>query len=158
MRNRDSRTGGPDRRSCEILSNTAGNAAAHYAIDGNLDSSARLDTEVHSGSGIVDAAGLIVTQTSCSPPTMRPGAARASRFRTGSVRSTGHDAASQLIALTYKLGTTTLGTLTYGYDAAGRRTDVGGTWARTSLPETDRDGDVRRGESAAEFRQPDTRV
>jgi YD repeat-containing protein len=33
------------------------------------------------------------------------------------------------------LGSTTLGTLTYTYDAAGNRTSVGGTWARTGLPQ-----------------------
>jgi YD repeat-containing protein len=37
--------------------------------------------------------------------------------------------------LTYKLGATTLGTVSYGYDAAGNRTMVGGTWARTGLPQ-----------------------
>jgi RHS repeat-associated protein len=46
----------------------------------------------------------------------------------------GYDAASQLTDLTYTKGMTTLGTLTYQYDAAGHRTTVGGTWARTGLP------------------------
>ncbi len=46
----------------------------------------------------------------------------------------GYDAASQLKALTYKLGTSVLGTLTYTYDAAGRRTEMSGSWARTLLP------------------------
>src|SRR5262249_46819746 len=32
------------------------------------------------------------------------------------------------------LGATTLGDLAYAYDAAGRRTSVGGSWARTGLP------------------------
>jgi RHS repeat-associated protein len=36
--------------------------------------------------------------------------------------------------LTYKLGGNTLGALTYGYDGNGRRTALGGTWARTGLP------------------------
>jgi RHS repeat-associated protein len=45
-----------------------------------------------------------------------------------------YDDASQLTGLTYKQGTTTLGTLTYSYDLAGNRTAVGGTWARTNLP------------------------
>ena len=39
-----------------------------------------------------------------------------------------------MTGLTYKLGMSTLGTLTYGYDAAAGRTTVGGTYARTSLP------------------------
>jgi RHS repeat-associated protein len=36
--------------------------------------------------------------------------------------------------LTYKVGSTTLGNLTYTYNLAGNRTAVGGTWARTGLP------------------------
>ena len=45
-----------------------------------------------------------------------------------------YDDASQLTGLTYTLGSTTLGTLTYTYDSTGNRTAVGGTWARTNLP------------------------
>jgi YD repeat-containing protein len=45
-----------------------------------------------------------------------------------------YDAASQVTALTYKLGANTLGDLTYTYDAGGNRTVVGGSWARTTLP------------------------
>jgi RHS repeat-associated protein len=44
------------------------------------------------------------------------------------------DAASQLTDLTYKYGGSTLGGLSYTYDAAGRRTAVGGSYARTGLP------------------------
>src|SRR3989441_2589612 len=43
------------------------------------------------------------------------------------------DAASQLTGLTYSLGQTTLGNLTYAYDTAGRRTSAGGSFARTGL-------------------------
>src|SRR4029453_11790715 len=45
-----------------------------------------------------------------------------------------YDAASRLTGLAYRLGTVSLGTLTYAYDAAGNRTVLGGTWARTGLP------------------------
>jgi YD repeat-containing protein len=45
-----------------------------------------------------------------------------------------YDAASRLTGLTYKVGTTTLETLTYSYDTAGDGTAVGGTWARTGQP------------------------
>jgi hypothetical protein len=38
-----------------------------------------------------------------------------------------------LTGLTYTLGMTTLGTLTYGYDANGRRTSMGGTLATVNL-------------------------
>jgi len=47
-----------------------------------------------------------------------------------------YDAGSQLKGITYKLGTTTtLGGLTYDYDTAGRRTTLGGSFARTGLPQ-----------------------
>jgi RHS repeat-associated protein len=46
-----------------------------------------------------------------------------------------YDAAYQLTALTYTKGPTVLGNLTYGYDDAGRRSGVGGTFARTGLPQ-----------------------
>lgn len=45
-----------------------------------------------------------------------------------------YDAASQLTLLTYLRNATTLGTLTYAYDNAGRRVKVGGSYARASLP------------------------
>jgi RHS repeat-associated protein len=45
-----------------------------------------------------------------------------------------YDAASRLTGLTYKHAATTLGTLTYSYDAGGRRTKLSGTWARTLVP------------------------
>ncbi len=53
----------------------------------------------------------------------------------GIVTAYGYDDANQLTSLTYTSGLTTLGTLTYGYDAVGHRTTVGGTWARTGLPQ-----------------------
>jgi RHS repeat-associated protein len=52
----------------------------------------------------------------------------------GIVVESAYDTASRLTGLTYKLGQTTLGSLTYAYDAAGNRRQVGGTWARTNLP------------------------
>ncbi len=52
----------------------------------------------------------------------------------GVVMEYGYDTDSRLTGITYKLGTQTLGTLTYSYDANGQRTPVGGTWARTNLP------------------------
>ena len=45
-----------------------------------------------------------------------------------------YDAASRVTGLTYTQGQTTLGTLTYTYDANGNRTQVGGTWARPGMP------------------------
>lgn len=46
-----------------------------------------------------------------------------------------YDGASRLTGLTYKNGSATLGTLTYGHDANGSRHQIGGTWARTGLPQ-----------------------
>jgi RHS repeat-associated protein len=47
----------------------------------------------------------------------------------------GLDDADQLTSITYKQGTTTLGDLTYGYDQVGRRTTVGGSFARIAIPD-----------------------
>jgi RHS repeat-associated protein len=52
----------------------------------------------------------------------------------GIVLTYGFDAASQLTSMTYTLGSSTIGSLTYGYDLAGRRAMVGGNLARTLLP------------------------
>ncbi|HEV8441136.1 MAG TPA: RHS repeat-associated core domain-containing protein [Methylomirabilota bacterium] len=52
----------------------------------------------------------------------------------GVVTEYAYDAASRLTGLTYRHGASVLGTLTYAYDAAGNRTQLGGTWARTGLP------------------------
>ncbi len=46
-----------------------------------------------------------------------------------------YDQDSRITGLTYALGSNTLGNLTYAYDANGRRTQVGGTFAQTNLPQ-----------------------
>src|SRR5262249_9770199 len=51
----------------------------------------------------------------------------------GIVVESAYDIASRLVGLTYRLGETTLGGLTYAYDPSGNRTLVGGTWARVGL-------------------------
>jgi RHS repeat-associated protein len=45
-----------------------------------------------------------------------------------------YDALSELTGITYTLGSTIAGDLTYTYDAAGQRIAVGGSLARTGLP------------------------
>jgi RHS repeat-associated protein len=45
-----------------------------------------------------------------------------------------YNVASELTTVTYKKGTTTLGTLTYTYDLAGNRLTTGGTFARSNIP------------------------
>jgi RHS repeat-associated protein len=47
----------------------------------------------------------------------------------------GLDDAGQLTSITYKLGSSTLGDLTYGYDQAGRGATVGGSFARIAIPD-----------------------
>lgn len=46
-----------------------------------------------------------------------------------------YDAASRLTALIYRNATSQLGNLTYQYDPSGNRTQVGGSFARTQLPD-----------------------
>jgi RHS repeat-associated protein len=55
-------------------------------------------------------------------------------YPSGTLTEYAYDNASRLTGLTYKHGTTTLGALTYSYDAASQRVQVGGAWARTGLP------------------------
>jgi YD repeat-containing protein len=60
---------------------------------------------------------------------------RTSTTRSGGVAATyTWDAASQLTGITYASGSTTLGTLTYTYDLAGRVTSRGGTQFQSLLP------------------------
>ncbi len=53
----------------------------------------------------------------------------------GLMVSYGYDSASQLTGITYQNGATLLGNLTYIYDNAGRRVQMGGSFARTGLPQ-----------------------
>jgi RHS repeat-associated protein len=53
----------------------------------------------------------------------------------GVVMSYSYDRASRITGLSYTRGSATLGNLIYTYDEAGRRTSVGGSMARTTLPE-----------------------
>ncbi len=50
------------------------------------------------------------------------------------VVSYGYDNDSRLTGITYQFGSNTLGSLSYSYDQLGRRTQVGGSFARTGLP------------------------
>jgi RHS repeat-associated protein len=54
-------------------------------------------------------------------------------FPNGILATSGYDA-RDLTGITFTKGAATLGTLTYTTDADGRRSLVGGTWARTTLP------------------------
>jgi RHS repeat-associated protein len=52
----------------------------------------------------------------------------------GIVLTYGYDNDSRINSMSYQLGTTLVGSLTYQYDAAGRRTQVGGSLAATGFP------------------------
>jgi RHS repeat-associated protein len=52
----------------------------------------------------------------------------------GVTMSFSYDAGSQLTGIAYATSSTTLGNLTYSYDLAGRRTNMGGSYAATGLP------------------------
>lgn len=52
----------------------------------------------------------------------------------GIVMTFSYDNGSELTGITYTNGGTTLGTLTYAYDLAGRRTQMGGSYAQIGLP------------------------
>jgi RHS repeat-associated protein len=47
----------------------------------------------------------------------------------------GYDVASRLAGITYKKGLNVLGNITYEYDATGNRTKIGGSFARTGVPD-----------------------
>lgn len=52
----------------------------------------------------------------------------------GIVTSYTYDSSSELVGVGYQLGQTNLGNLTYAYDQAGRRTNMGGSLASVNLP------------------------
>jgi RHS repeat-associated protein len=56
-------------------------------------------------------------------------------FPNGILATYGYDTANQLTSLAYTLSGNAVGDLTYTYDASGRRTSVGGAFARTGLPQ-----------------------
>jgi RHS repeat-associated protein len=54
----------------------------------------------------------------------------------GIVTQYGYDDNNQVTSIAYRNGATTIGDLTYTYDAVGRRTAIDGSSARTGLPQT----------------------
>jgi RHS repeat-associated protein len=53
----------------------------------------------------------------------------------GIVLTYGYDNDSRINSMSYQLGTTAVGSLTYQYDAVGRRTQMGGSLAATGFPQ-----------------------
>jgi RHS repeat-associated protein len=94
-----------------------GQSVVNYAYD-----NANRLTQITQGSNTVsfayDHAGRTTSQT----------------LSNGVVTEYSYDDASHLTAITYKKSGVVLGNLTYGYDAAGRRIRLGGSYARTVLP------------------------
>ncbi|MFL6386552.1 MAG: kelch repeat-containing protein [Terriglobales bacterium] len=52
----------------------------------------------------------------------------------GTSISYGYDSGSRVTGITYNFGGSALGNITYSYDQLGRRTQMGGSFARTNLP------------------------
>lgn len=96
----------------------AGQTAVNYSYD-NAD---RLTGITRGTSGVTLAYDAAGRRTSVTLPN-------------GVVMEYDYDAASQLTGVSYELGSTALGDLTYEYDAAGRRVRMGGSFARTALPQ-----------------------
>jgi RHS repeat-associated protein len=95
-----------------------GQATVSYSYD-NGDRLTQISQGASTVSFAYDAASRVTTQT----------------LPNGVVTEYAYDDASRLTSLTYKKSGNTLGNLTYVYDAAGRRTKIGGTLATTGLPQ-----------------------
>jgi YD repeat-containing protein len=53
----------------------------------------------------------------------------------GATTNYAYDSASEVTGITYQSSTSTLGDLNYTYDTARRRSSIGGSFARTGLPQ-----------------------
>jgi RHS repeat-associated protein len=105
-------------------------SGAEPAISYTYDNGGRL-LSVTQGTGAVSCNGLQVTLCfTYNAANLQSSLA----FPNGVTQSDSYDAANQLIGITDKHSTTTLGTLAYTYDLAGRRSTVSGSWARTGIP------------------------
>jgi RHS repeat-associated protein len=97
----------------------AGQPTINYAYD-----NANRLTQITQGSSVVgfgyDAAGRRTSLT----------------LANGILVEYAYDVASRVTGITYKQGQTVLGNLTYEYDKAGNRTKIGGSFARTGIPQS----------------------
>jgi len=101
---------------------TAKSVSGQASISYTYDNANRLQTITQGLSSV----GFTYDDASRRTSTMLP---------SGIVEEYGYDAASQLTAITFKDGPAVLGDLTYDYDKSGRRTRIGGSLARTLLPQ-----------------------
>jgi RHS repeat-associated protein len=100
---------------------TAMSVAGQNPISYSYDSDNRLTQITQGASNVVLAHDNDSRRTSLTLPN-------------GVTATYGYDADSELSAINYQLGSTLLGNLTYTYDLAGRRTSVGGSFAKTGTP------------------------
>ena len=125
------------------LARTASETTPQGTVGYSYDIAGRLTSQTVSGQAAIsynyDNANrlLSITQGLSSVSFSYDNANRQSTMTlpNGIVVEYGYDDASQLTAITYKNGGTTIGDLTYEYDKSGRRTKVGGSYARTGLPQ-----------------------
>ncbi len=95
--------------------------AGQPAVSYNYDNANRLTSITQSSSLVTLASDTTGRRMSVTLPN-------------GVLTEYAYDAAGRIVGLTYKTGPTTLGTLSYSYDANGSRRQLAGTWARTGLP------------------------
>jgi RHS repeat-associated protein len=137
-------TNGTIVRTYDDLDHLTGETTAEGAVTYTYDAAGRRKTMNVSGQAVVnytyDNANQLktITQGTSTVSLTYDNAGRRSTltYPNGILATYGYDNANQLTNLTYTLGTSTLGDLRYAYDAAGQRTMVDGSWARTGLPAT----------------------
>ncbi len=126
----------------DTLDRLTSETGPHGAVSSTYDAADRRQTMTVGGQPTVtytydDANRLTQVQQGSSIATLTYDAAdrRTSLTLPNGVRvDYGYNSLHQLTGVTYKQGETVLGALTYSYDANGRRTGVGGSFARTRLP------------------------
>jgi RHS repeat-associated protein len=127
----------PDQLDRLIEVTTAEGAVEYDYDDAGRRTGMRVTGQPPTGYGYNDANQL--TSITRGGTTVGLGYDDAGRPRTrtlpgGTAQTYSYDDADQLTGITYTRGGATLGDLTYTYDAAGRRSSVGGSYARTDLP------------------------
>jgi len=100
---------------------TSMTVAGQSAVTYTYDNANRLTSVTQGSNGVMVAYDAAGRRTNVTLPS-------------GVVTEYTYDAASRVTGLAYRRGATTLGTLSYMYDAAGQRLRAAGTWARTGLP------------------------
>jgi RHS repeat-associated protein len=129
-------------RSWDLLDRLTSETTTEGSVSYTYDAAGRRESMTVAGQPVVTYtydAGNRLTNVTQGTIVVSFGYDRADRrttltFSNGIVATSAYDTASRLIELAYNDGSTTLGTLSYSYDANGNRIAAGGTWARTGLP------------------------